>query len=46
MKEKAAREACVIQQDYDLAHMAEKIQLSQVVRSAILGKGFVNLQFT
>ena len=46
MKEKAAGEACVIQQDYNLAHMAKKTQLSQGVRSAILGKEFVALKFT
>ena len=46
MNEKAAREACVIQQDYNLAHVAKKIKLSQGVRSVILGKGFVALQFT
>ena len=46
MKEKAARGACVIRQDYNPAGMAKKTQLSQGVRSAILGKGFVALHFT
>ena len=46
MKDKAAGGACVIQQDYNTAHMAKKTQLSHGVKSAILGKGFVALQFT
>ena len=46
MKDKAAGGACVIQQDYNPAHMTNNTQLSQGVRSAILGKGFVALQFT
>ena len=45
MKEKAAREVCVIQQDCNPAHTTNNTQLSQGVRSAILGKGFVALQF-
>ena len=46
MKDKAAGRACVIKEDYNPAHMAKKTQLSQGVRSAILRKGFVALQFT
>ena len=46
MKDKAAGGSCVIQQDYNPAHMTNNTQLSQGVRSAILGKGFVALQFT
>ena len=46
MKDKAAGGVCVIQQNYNPAHMAEKTQLYHGVRSAILGKGFVASQFT
>ena len=46
MKDKAARGAFVIQQDYNPIHMAEKTQPSPGVRSAILEKGFVALLFT
>ena len=43
MKDKAVGRACVMQHDYNPAHMAKMTQLSQGVRSAIPGKGFVTL---